>query len=193
MISYKIFNIKALVLAFGLIANVAHASLLVEPHLGFNISGSGDNGKTGSAKEEYDYSGAQYGLRVGYQNLGFMAGMDFTRSSYDQDYTTSGVTTVGEIGRNEWGIFAGYNLPILLRAWAAYYFSNTAKDSKLNNEMSGSTTELGVGFTGLPFLSLNLMYRMVSYDDYTNSAGAESSIDVTNHEFVLGVSIPLTL
>lgn len=182
-----------LLLGLFLIANTASASLLIEPHLGYNISGSGDNNLTGASKIENEYSGAQYGLKVGYQNLGLMLGLDFNRSNFDQDFKTTAGTSTNSIERSEFGVFVGYNLPILLRAWGAYYFSNTSKNTSNSSELTGNTKELGVGFTGLPFLSLNLMYRMISLDELKAASGAKSSVDISNHEIVLGVSVPLTL
>lgn len=179
-----------MVLALGLSANTASASLLIEPHLGFNISGSGDQGST-----DYDYNGAQMGLRVGYQNLGLMVGLDYTRSSFELEAKSGGVTSKTDADRNEIGVFAGYNFPILLRAWAAYYFTNTMElKSTGNPEYKGNTKELGVGFTGLPFLSINLMYRMVNHDEVKSSSGTSSlNPDYDAKEIVLGVSLPLTL
>ena len=182
-----------LILGLFLIANTASAAFLIEPHLSYNLSGSGDNGLTGTSKTDFDYNGAQYGLRAGYQMLGLMAGLDFTRSNYDMDNTTSTGTSVTEMERNEWGLFVGYNFPILVRAWGTYYFSNTAKNKTTGSERTGSTKELGVGFTGLPFLSLNLMYRMVDHDELESASGVKTSVDYSTHEFVVGVSLPLTL
>lgn len=185
----SILRLPFFVLAFSFFTGVAQASFLIEPHLGYNISGSGESG-SGAALTKYSYSGVQIGARAGYQVLGFMAGLDFTRSSYT--FESKGITSTvnNDVDKNEVGIFVGYNLPILLRAWATYYFSNTAKYSGISKETSGNTTELGVGFTGLPFLSINLMLRLVSFDPYT-AVPTSPAQDLT--EIVLGVSLPLTL
>lgn len=183
-------NVRKLGLLCGILflsAGAAQASLLIEPHLGFNVHGGGDVGAT-----EYDYNGAQLGLRLGYQNLGFMGGLDLTHSNFDLEGETNGVKTTSEMSRNEWGVFVGYNLPILLRAWGAYYFSNTTKNDATSAEYSGNTKELGIGFTGLPFLSLNLMYRMVTYDEL-KVGSVKTDPDMDFKEIVLGVSLPFTL
>ncbi len=185
-------NLRGLILVAGLalgLSNTASASLLLEPHLGYNISGTGDQGST-----EYDYNGAQYGLRVGYQNLGVMVGFDYTKSSAELETKTAAATTKDDVSRNEFGIFAGYNAPILLRAWAAYYFSNTMEFDRTGTEYKGNTKELGVGFTGLPFLSLNLMYRIVNFDEFkTGAVEGNLNPDIDTKEIVLGVSLPFTL
>ncbi len=172
--------------------SVAHASLLLEPHLGYNISGSGDTG-SGTSLVKYSYSGVQLGGRVGYQLLGLMTGVDYTRSSYTLEAKGLSSTTNTDLDRSEIGVFVGYNFPILLRAWGTYYFNNTSTYPN-GNEASGNTTELGVGFTGLPFVSLNLMVRMASFDELksgTTTSAISPKQDFT--EVVVGVSLPFTL
>src|SRR5690606_26155091 len=90
----------------------ANAALLVEPYLGYHVTGEAKND---SYKE--DAKGSALGARIGYQNLGFMLGLNFHRAdlkidqspSVDAEFTT-------------YGAFVGYNFPIMLRAWAEYVF-----------------------------------------------------------------------
>lgn len=190
---YKKFKVVGLFLALITFAQTASASLLIEPHLSYNLSGSGDNNGSGATKIDYDYNGAQYGLRLGYQALGLMGGLAYNRSSFDMDYkSAAGGTTTGEMERNEWGLFVGYNFPILVRGWVGYYFSNTTEDTKFNTEYTGNTTELGLGFTALPFVSVNLIYRLVKLDE-VKSGGNTGTADIDGREFLIGVSLPLTL
>lgn len=184
MKSNKKFKILGPILGLLLMTSTASADLLIEPHLGYNLGATGDG---------ESYSGGQFGMRLGYQQLGLMAGLDFTRSNFDQDVTIAGVKSNHELERNEWGVFAGYNFPILIRAWGAYYFNNTTKDTTNNSESTGNTKELGVGFTGLPFLSVNFVYRMIDLDESKNAAGTKTAIDTSNQEFVVGISLPITL
>lgn len=179
-------KLKITGLAFGLIfiMSSASAALLVEPHLGYNLGTSGDG---------ESYSGGQFGMRLGYQQLGLMAGLDFTRSSFDQNTIAGAVTTTNKYERNEWGLFVGYNLPILIRAWGAYYFSNTTKNTIDNSELTGNTKELGVGFTPLPLLSINFMYRMIDLNKNETAAGVKTAVDNSAQEYVVGISLPLTL
>ena len=187
-------SIKNSLIAFGtLVITVfaslnANASLLIEPHIGYNVSGSGTT--SGVA---YKYSNPELGLRFGGQYLGLMAGFDYTSSTYTWKQTPGGDD---KFDRGEFGIFVGYNLPILLRVWGAYYFTNTATDQEASGRTTagakykGNTKELGVGFTALPFLSINLMLRNVVM---TTKPVGITSADISNNEFVLGVSLPFTL
>lgn len=185
---HKLLKIAGPLFALVLTINTASASLLIEPHVAFNLNGSGE-GTAGSTTHKYEYNGPQFGARVGYQGLGLMAGFDYTRSSYDFEDTFAGTGVTQSFNRNEMGIFAGYEFPILIRAWGAYYFSNTAKNDK-GDEYTGNTKELGVGFTALPLLSVNLMYRMVTWDEINSSKLTD---DINVNEIVLGVSLPLNL
>ena len=196
-------SLKKVLVAISLIAlsSQAQASFLVEPHLGFNLKGSGES-TSGGIKDEYDYNGTQYGLRLGGQYLGFMAGLDYTASNPEFETKSAGVTSNDKLKVSEVGLFVGYNLPILLRAWGAYYFSSKGEDDNsggayaAGTEFKGSTKELGVGFTGLPFVSLNLMYRNRVWDEVSGggvTVKLNGDEEVSTHEFVVGVSLPLTL
>ncbi|MBP9682544.1 MAG: hypothetical protein KBD76_14145 [Bacteriovorax sp.] len=174
----------------------AKASILIEPHLGYNMIGGGTTAGT-----KYSYNGPQYGMKLGAQYLGLMAGVDYNLSSYTWKRETALATTNDKFDRNELGVFVGYNLPILLRVWGAYYFSHTAKDqeasgvSATGDKYKGNAKEIGLGFTGLPFLSLNLIYRSITIDEQSLASTAQTTItggDVSNHEILLGVSLPLT-
>jgi hypothetical protein len=182
-------NVKnsLLVIAFTLITSTAaNAGVLIEPHLGVALHGNADYGSSTTS-----YNGGQYGLRLGGEYLGFMAGMDYTHSSFTYKTTSSaGAVSNTDKSRSQLGLFGGYKFPILVRAWAGYYFTDKTSDRTGSNFEKGHGTELGVGFTGLPFLSVNLMYRMSSYD--TNNAG-DFSPSHDSKEVVLGVSIPFVL
>ena len=79
------------------------------------------------------------------------------------------------------GAFVGYDFPILVRAWATYFFDVTYSP-ETGSDLTATGTSFGVGFTGLPFVSLNAEYRMLSFDD--------SELD--SSEVFLSASLPLT-
>jgi hypothetical protein len=178
-------SFKNIILSLGLIgifsATCAQASFLIEPHIGYNISG-GEGSYSGT---KYEYSGAQYGARLGGQFLGVMGGFAYNHSAFDLKKTTLSSLSTSTAARtqNEMGVFAGYSAPILVRAWVGYYFSTKSTlDSNTSTYDKGTTTEFGVGFTPIPFFSLNAEYRMVSFD-----SGYKPT------EIVLGISLPFTL
>jgi hypothetical protein len=193
---------KNVIVALGIlfVATTANASFLIEPHLGYNISGGQSAYTSGSTTSKFAYSGPQYGARLGAQFLGVMGGFAYTHSTYELKIS-GGMTDQGKQKQDDLGLFVGYSAPILIRAWVAYFFSSKYTATESNSSYTsgdvskGNTTEIGVGFTPLPLISLNLAYRMFTVKSYTD-VGA-SSVDynpsIKNTEIVLGVSVPFHL
>ena len=183
--------IVALMLMF-----TANAGLLVEPYMGFQLGSQ----ETEIANENYEYglTGQLLGARLGYTLPLFMLGLDVNVGSMDADVDSapSGAQDQSYDTR-QIGLFAGVELPILLRAWATYYFANEyTRDD--DDKFKGSGMALGVGFTGLPFVSINLEYKMLTFDELEDSAtGATTTYSGDNqldsNEIVLSVSLPLDL
>lgn len=186
-------NLKGFLFAFGFsvfflaFSTSAQASFLIEPYLGYNLTASGDAGGT-----DYSYHGPQYGLRTGLQFLGLMGGLAVNKSNYDMEAEKGSTKTTSTINRTEVGVFAGYDLPILFRVWGAYYFSSKGKVNG-GGEYKGNTKELGLGFTALPFLSLNAAYRMAKFDEYEKTGASALTNDIDTNEVVFSVSLPLNL
>lgn len=192
---------KRILIAFlFLLSTSAYAGLLIEPYLGFSI-GSGEDGE--NPKTEYSQNTPLYGARLGYQVLGFMAGLDYSKGmeSEFENKVTGGTTTKPDATQQTFGIFVGYNLPIMLRAWVSYNFASKISiesGADVGDEFKGGGYALGVGFTGLPFVSLNLEYRMNTFDEYkTASTGVTSALngagEVDYNQILLSVSLPVDL
>lgn len=167
-----------LVLAMGLgFASTSHADILIEPYIGYEM-GKGTAGTT-----DFKLSGTDLGLRVGYASpVMFWAALDYTMGSgtFDPDGGSS-----GDGKRSSLGAVVGLDFPILLRAWLGYGFTN---DLKLDSDtLKGKYTKLGVGFTGLPFVSLNLEVISDTWDD--SSGGGDP--DAKNTSYLISVSLPL--
>ncbi len=179
------------VLSLFIFSEQAHSGVLVEPYLGYQF-GSGDRNNN-----DYSYNSPQLGGRFGYQFLGFMGGLDYSMSSFDLETTNTvtNATSKTDYSQNQLGLFAGYNLPIMLRAWATYFISAKLEDDIAPiTEYSGGGYALGVGFTGLPFISLNVEYRSMSYDEQETSgvtSAVSPSLDFS--EVFFSVSLPLDL
>ncbi len=192
---------QMLLLSLVLFSLQSKASLLIEPHVAYGILGTSDYSVLGNTVK-LTYSGPQYGARLGFQTFGLMGGIDYTRSSLKYKQEFLGATYESDNNRDQIGAFIGYKFPILLRVWGGYYFSDKVTSTTTNSQgnngdyTSGSGTEIGIGFTGLPFLSVNLMYRTSSYDtDYDASNGTKTTISpaLKTNEIALGVSLPLNL
>jgi hypothetical protein len=182
-----------LLISFFLITFNANALVLIEPHLGLNLSGTGHD-STVPAKT-FNYTGGQYGLKLGAQYLNAMTGIDYNHSSFEQ--MTSGYKN--SFTRSELGLFLGYSFPMLARFWMTYFFDNTATSDTASSliangaKYDGHTLELGAGFSGIPYCSFNFIYRLITLTQYTSGPTTTDLIgntEVNNHEIVLGISFP---
>lgn len=167
-------------------ATTAQAGLLVEPILGLNV-----NHKLEGGGDDLSGLGGAYGARLGYQNYGFQLGLDYLASSTDMDDDAF----KNNFKSQDWGAFVGFEFPILVRVYAGYIFSSTG-EAKLKTGGSaklegGSGTKIGIGFTGLPFVDINVEYRRGTYDD-VKFAGVKGS-DVDFSSTMLSISLPLNL
>ena len=82
--------------------------------------------------------------------------------------TQSGTETSGDAGsETKLGVFAGYDFPLFVRAWASYFLDISREDADGNESNTDSidgVVGLGVGFTFLPLVSLNVEYRTFQYN-----------------------------
>jgi len=171
----------AVILGFS---SQAQSAVLLEPVLGYNL------GTKLNIEDGEKYSGGMgpsFGGRVGYQNLGFQLGLDYLNSTIDMkddDFDK-------DVKMTEWAAFAGFEFPVLVRVYAGYIFSANAKSgsTKLND---GSGAKFGVGFTGLPFVDINLEYRRGTFTEI-KAGGVTADVDTKYETIMLGVSLPFTI
>lgn len=199
---------KKLLVVLGLFYfSNAMAGVHLEPYLGY---GFGSTEQTAAGiKVERSYSYPSLGARVGYGMLGLSAGLDYNMSLSAFDMTIdkpAGSTDDNKYARSNLGVFVAYEFPILLRAFASFYFNSTLETDSdpsggtAGDQYNGSGFNLGVGFTGLPIVSLNLEFRSVSYDEYEDSsAGSSLSLPTAtlstldSQEIFISVSAPFNL
>lgn len=175
----------ALILGFSV---ESQAALLIEPVLGYSM-GKANLEMTvpglGSDKDDESIKGLSYGGRLGYQNLGFQLGLDYLASNMDIDgdaFKTS-----------EFGGFVGFEFPVLFRVYAGYVFSGNGTFETDDEDVKfkgGTGPKVGIGFTVLPFLDLNLEYRKITYDTKELSG---MDIDLDYSAVMFGVSLPFTI
>lgn len=146
--------------AFSL-AQPAHAGLYLEPYIGY---GMGDS-KQGTSKD--DVKGMAYGGRIGYSVMGLAVGVDYMTGKLNIDSTPSAEATPKDLG-----IFVGYTFPIMVRAYGVYVPTAKADmtSSSGDGDFEGSGMRLGVGFTMLPFVVINLEYTSIEYDKFKGNS-----------------------
>ena len=193
---------KKLVLAFALVLTGAFsqqskASFLIDPYIGYKLAWDTPS-KLGN-DVDVTRNGMMYGARAGYQFLGFMAGFEYGMGS-GMTWDVAAATALGVSSAEKsydatyMGVFVGYELPIMLRAWASYYF-DANWEFEGGNKVELTAISFGVGFTGLPFVSLNAEYRINTFDTKVFALTPSVSSDdyKSNGELFFSVSLPLNL
>ena len=175
-------NFTHLVLALCLLTPaLSRAGLLIDPYIGLASTKTTFDDVTNAVEdEEATSTSTGIGARVGYSFFLVSAGLDYSLGTGDTALTNT-------------SLFVGVDLPILLRFWGEYFLSSDVSDDDLDdldvdlNFKNGYG--LGVGFTGLPFLSINLEVEALIYDAEIGSTEGEMAIANT----MLSVSFPLNL
>lgn len=178
-----------LAVSFIFFSPAAKADLLIEPVIGYNFNTKVDF----EGGENYSGGmGPAFGGRLGYQNLGLQLGVDYLSSVVDMDDNDfDDDVTMSEIGG-----FVGFKFPILLRAYAGYIFSATGDSKSATGEnmefTKGSGYKAGLGFTGLPFININVEYRSGTFDE-VKVGTVELDDGATYQSIMLALSLPLTI
>lgn len=193
----KLFATIAMVFGFS---SAAHAGIMIEPYLGYGF-GNIDYKAVGGTTEYTDkLSGTGLGLRLGYQFFLPWVALDYTMISGKGKSGVAGADDYDYSG-DSLGAVVGVDLPVMFRFWAGYGFTNNftqkgtggASDSKLK----GTYTKLGVGWTVLPILSINLEYQMNDWKKGDSGAGeaniSDSYSTFKHNTTMLSVSAPFDL
>lgn len=189
-------NLILFMVAFFTLSSQSQALILLEPYLGYKM-GSGENSL--SSKTEYDFDTLTYGARLGVKSLGFSLGLDYSLASGEWEAKSSASTSKDDRDQKSLGAFIGYELPAFFRVWGTYFFETEFEDTTgadSGDTLGGSGLGLALGYTGLPFVSLNLEYRMFTLDERETS-GVKTSLNGQNeidyNEILLSLSVPLDL
>lgn len=216
-------SIYTLIALLFLSVSTAQAGFLIEPILGYNM-GSGDATCTSPCDTiELSASNVEFGGRLGYTiglaGFDLMFGGQANMGSSETEFTVKAGSATGSATSDQstlsYGAFVGFELPIMFRGWATYYLAVDATDGEdgdksqtnissgnvtydNNDVLKGSGFGLGLGYTGLPFLSLNVEYRTYTFKKYTDASDSDTEKDlntgdVSASDIVVSVSFPLNI
>lgn len=176
---------QLILIALLLVSFQVRAGFLLEPFAGMQVNSSGE--LDGS---EFDLTGNTVGTRLGFQNLGFMVGLDGRRMSWNLETDTTDV----DYTFTQLGLFAGYDFPMMLRLWANYVFSLEGINDDDTDLIlkDGSGLVFGVGYKVIPFVSLNLEVSNLTTKKFDNGV-SEVDYDGDYTSYLLSVSFPLSL
>lgn len=168
---------KKMLLAFAVVmgfASASQASMMIEPYLGIEM------GKTKNPDGKLE--GTVLGARLAYElPVLFWFGVDYSMSVSQKSKPDS--LPESDAKRSSLYAVAGVDLPILLRGWIGYGLMNEIKGDNSKVE-GGDAMKVGIGFTGLPFVSLNLELINEKFKESNGSRFENSS-------YMLSVSLPL--
>ena len=156
------------------------AGLLIDPYIGYGQYRS----TADFAKERSEAAGVTaLGSRLGYSFILVSAGLDYqvleTEDVFEEEASITNLSA-----------FVGVDLPILFRFWAEYFFSSNIDSNESGVDYGFKDGYgLGVGFTGLPFVSLNLELENLNYELEVGNTDFDYSVVQT----VFSVSLPLDL
>lgn len=163
-------------LLVALISTSANAGFLIDPYIGAGQSKSTADVDSIDGSESINVTGA----RVGYSFLLLSAGIDYQMGTIDKDKVTST------------SVFVGVDMPILIRAWAEYFVSSKyEQDTEVYKMKFKDGTSIGIGFTGLPFVSLNVELQNLNYT--MEDVPVLGDVDVKSAQTVFSISLPLDL
>jgi hypothetical protein len=167
------------VLGLFLFVNTAQAGFLIEPYVG---TGQFKSTVDLASEDEETASMTTTGARLGFGFLGTLyAGIDYSMQTTEISEEDASFTNTAA--------FVGIDLPILLRAWAKYYIASNADIDNVDTVDFKDGYAVGVGFTGLPFVSLNLELQNINYTIDVSG----NDVDVATAGTVFSVSLPLDL
>jgi hypothetical protein len=184
----KLISLSTFIL-LAFVTKPAHAIVYFEPYAGFQ-SGSSSiettpslNGtKLPSTKTDENESGGTYGAKAGFSFLMLAFGAEYMHENMNSGF---GMESVGGFARVGLGI---------LGVHAAYFPASVMKDS--TTTIKGTTTKVGVGFSFLPFIALNIDYiqsKANSIDVSGLASGVSVDVDGTSSRTMVSLSVPINL
>ncbi len=162
------------------------AGIFVDPGIGYSLGSTDELGQTGF------YRGLDLNLKAGYKYLGFFGGFDGSYTNGTRE-AISNFTQEDTYELKNYGLFAGYQTPFMLRAWAGFMLSSSFEDS-FGNAYKGNGFKLGIGLKFLPFVSANLEYRVMNFDERrfsnTQALPLNGNQQLDSQAIVFSISLP---
>ena len=201
---------QKIVLSFSLtmVSFDSTAGTYLEPFIGVRFLGSEEFTSSGN-KESFDRSGIYYGAKLRFDiSKKFSLGGDFHlgKVKTEVQLASSGFANA-TYDTMALGYFISYRLKTFFNVWGTYYLKNEQTSTNASAPMgigtifSGSKYALGINYTKIKFIIINLEYSIFKFDT-VESAGVIYRIpnnllvyDTTNKgsEILLSISFPFKL
>ncbi len=179
-------SLRLMFLAIFLFPVMAQAGILIEPYAGYaslKSSGTVDISGTEGEIEESTLDGMVYGGRLGVGISNFGIGVDYSQAPQD---TGSDLKNLGAFGMVSF---------LNLRFWGTYIFSSEIgvelADYNESGAFKGSGVKVGLGWSVLPFVSLNAEYMMIN--NSKEDLNTITAVDQDLKGFLVSLSFPFVL
>lgn len=195
--------ILSLISFFTLITNrQAKADILIEPFLGIEQSTDGGGG-----------SNPTFGARLGFDFMGLAVGAQYSSFNGKGDFpNSSGIEESHDYSGTKLGAFVSYQFPISFRVFAAYILNSQSKlkavsidpdgpggisEAAGDLDFKGKGNEIGLSYTGLPFVTLNLSMSTIKNDEVDHPIENTPGVNITSDEdaktYLLTLSFPFSI
>ena len=192
--------VLAAFMAIGLTAAPVKADVLLEPYAGYELGtlnmsyGSGAVPTTNIGQSfQNSQTGFDLGLRLGYEFPLIFVALDGMYTSGNVA-SGSGTGSFPSSSMTRTSVFVDAGVHILfIRGYVGYGFvDNTAISTTLSPSFTGNAIKLGVSFTGIPFVDINVEYIMHSLTNYSiqSDPGSFYSNSGKDNVAMLSVSVP---
>jgi hypothetical protein len=171
-------KLKLLIMLSSVLVSVqAFSGLLVDPYLGAGRQVQTLSATGVTVADPDPESTSSVGARLGYSFILVSAGIDYEMQTIDESKATN------------ISAFVGVDMPILVRAWAEYFLSSKYDLDEAGDVGFKDGYGIGIGFTGLPFVSLNLEIQNLNYEVEAGANDLEFGTTTTT----FSVSFPINL
>ncbi len=185
--------IKLLFLLFSLLS---FSEGFIEPYVGTSFLGDMDYGKAAQSAIQGKMNKLPFvlGGRLGFKNLGFIAGIEYA-TTQDLNFDQNNSKELGDL--TEMGAFIGYEFPVLVRGYIGYQFAGRLDADRAGDFKKLSGPKIGASLKIFPKVRLNLEYKLISFDEFTNTDPNKLSnikkVEADLKMFAATLSVPLEI
>ena len=179
---------KLTLLLFFFLTLQANAKLLLEPYVGLGKSISDQIQEPNANFNSFSINpGVRIGMTTMFTFISFGGDFSYQSSTLEEDPSEREL----DLKRVDYSAFAAFEFPVLFRVFGKLIIASSL-DMGETRAIDPSGYGLGIGFTGMPFLSMNLEYRNLTWNK-VNTNETESSTDGEISEIILSLSLPFKI
>ena len=159
----------------------SNALFMVEPYLGLNLfSDATVTQPANKLPKKYHYQSLVFGSRLGVSMFSMQLGVDYSLAKANVEIKTEQADTVPteeniSHSKKDLGVFLGYDLDPMRFWYTKFLSSSLTQNSGADNGLAhkGGGSAFGFGYKFLEFLSGNVEYRSISYDEEEDTTQAD--------------------